>query len=53
MQKNPSLVNVYYDSEQQLHGTINVGNSNNSGWNEGSSTNYWNMEKNTAVNTEP
>lgn len=45
-------VNVYYDGNKATAGTINVSNTNNSGWNEGSSTNYWNMEKNTGVNSD-
>lgn len=45
-------VNVYYDGNKATAGTINVSNTNNSGWNEGSSTNYWNMEKNTGSNSD-
>ena len=45
-----ATVNVYYDSSKPTAGTINVGNSTNSGWAEGGSTNYWNMEKNTGSN---
>ena len=45
-------VNVYYDSSKPAAGTINVGNSTNSGWNEGGNTNFWNMEKNTGVNSD-
>ena len=45
-----ATVNVYYDSSKPTAGTINVSNSTNSGWAEGGSTNYWNMEKNTGSN---
>jgi len=45
-----ATVNVYFDSSKATAGTINVSNSNNSGWAEGGSTNYWNMEKNTGSN---
>ena len=45
-----ATVNVYYDSSKPTAGTINVSNSTNSGWPEGGSTNYWNMEKNTGSN---
>ena len=45
-----ATVNVYYDSSKPTAGTINVSNSTNSGWAEGGSDNYWNMEKNTGSN---
>jgi hypothetical protein len=45
-----ATVNVYYDSSKPTAGTINVSNSTNSGWAEGGSNNYWNMEKNTGSN---
>ena len=45
-------VNVYYDSSKAAAGTINVSNSNNSGWNEGGNSNFWNMEKNTGSNSD-
>ena len=45
-----ATVNVYYDSSKPTAGTINVSNSTNSGWAEGGSTNYWDMEKNTGSN---
>tara|TARA_R100001509_G_scaffold157507_1_gene121679 strand:+ start:1180 stop:2226 length:1047 start_codon:yes stop_codon:yes gene_type:complete len=45
-----ATVNVYFDSSKATAGTINVGNSNNSGWAEGGAINYWNMEKNTGSN---
>ena len=47
-----AAVNVYYDSNKATAGTINVSNTNNSGWNEGGTDNYWNMEKNTGVNSD-
>ena len=47
-----ATVNVYYDSNKAAAGTINVSNSTNSGWAEGGSTNYWNMEKNTGSDTD-
>jgi hypothetical protein len=47
-----ATVNVYYDSSKSTAGTINVSNTTNSGWAEGGSTNYWNMEKNTGSNTD-
>ena len=45
-----ATVNVYYDSSKPTAGTINVSNSTNSGWAEGGSSNFWNMEKNTGSN---
>ena len=45
-----ATVEVFFDSSKATAGTINVSNSNNSGWAEGGSTNYWNMEKNTGSN---
>ena len=45
-----ATVNVYYDNTKQTAGTINSGNSNNSGWNESGYTSGWNMEKNTGTN---
>jgi len=47
-----ATVNVYYDSSKSTAGTINVSNTTNSGWAEGGSTNFWNMEKNTGSNTD-
>ena len=45
-----ATVEVFFDSSKATAGTINVSNSTNSGWAEGGSTNYWNMEKNTGSN---
>ena len=47
-----ATVNVYYDSSKPTAGTINVSNSTNSGWAEGGSTNYWNMEKSVGSNLD-
>ncbi len=46
---NPT-VDVYYDVNKATSGTINSGNSNNSGWNESGMMSGWNMEKNTGSN---
>jgi hypothetical protein len=48
--RTTATVNVYYDSSKPTAGTINVSNSTNSGWAEGGSSNFWNMEKNTGSN---
>ena len=47
-----ATVNVYYDGNKATAGTINVSNTNNSGWAEGGNTNFWNMEKNTGSNSD-
>ena len=47
---NPSMA-VYYDSNKATDGTINSGNSNNSGWSRNpTGTNAFNIEKNTGSN---
>ena len=45
--RSTATVNVYYDSNKAAAGTINISNSADSGWAEGGSVNFWNMEKNT------
>jgi hypothetical protein len=45
-----ATVNVYYNSSRAAAGTINVSNSENTGWAEGGGVNFWNMEKNTGTN---
>ena len=47
---NPTM-KVYYDSSKATDGTINSGNSNNSGWSRGATgKNAFNIEKNTGSN---
>jgi len=47
---NPSMA-VYYDSNKATDGTINSGNSNNSGWSKSPvGKNAFNIEKNTGTN---
>ena len=47
---NPSM-KVYYDSSKTTDGTINSGNSNNSGWSRNpTGNNAFNIEKNTGSN---
>ena len=47
---NPSMA-VYYDSNKTTDGTINSGNSNNSGWSRSATgKNGFNIEKNTGSN---
>ena len=47
---NPSMA-VYYDSNKATDGTINSGNSNNSGWSRSpTGKNAFNIEKNTGSN---
>lgn len=49
---NPSM-GVYYDSSKATDGTINSGNSANSGWSKSpTSKNGFNIEKNTGSNTD-
>lgn len=50
--RTSASVNVYYNSAKATAGTINVSNTNNAGWNEGGNSNFWNMEKNTGVNSD-